>query len=155
MILTPAVFLTWCRFPGLSPRPSPLWTSLPSSSRWEGWRRRCSRKTPGKSGSKHFLQRQEMTRCHAWLSCRLVKVMRFMCTAPKILYHITSAPSKSATAAETLHVILLVTCAVTTLWNLCIIHTHTLVHTLACAHIRTDTFSHTQFTLKVVAWGCM
>lgn len=55
---TPALFLTWCRSPELSLHPSPRWTSPPSSSRWAGWRRRCSRRTPGTSGSKHFLQRR-------------------------------------------------------------------------------------------------
>ena len=111
MMSTPAVFLTWCRSPGLSLHPGPLWTSLPSSSRWAGWRHRCSRRTPGKSGSKHFLQRQEMTCCHAWLSHWLVKGTPFMCTAPKILHHIIALPSKPVTVAETLRVILSVTWA--------------------------------------------
>lgn len=74
--------LTWFRFPGPSLRPGPQWTSLPSSSRWAGWRHRCSQKTPGKSGSKHFLQRQTGTRYQVWLSCLLVKGT-VSCAQPK------------------------------------------------------------------------
>lgn len=48
---------------------------------------------------------------HAWLSRWLVKGTPFMCTAPKILHHIISLPSKPVTVAETLHVILSVTWA--------------------------------------------
>lgn len=140
---TPAVFLTWCRSPGLSLHPSPLWTSLPSSSRWVGWRHRCSRKTPGKSGSKHFLQRHEMTCGHAYLSCWLVKGMRFMCTPQvNILpYHI-SAYKVSNINRNTCFVI----CA-----------SYTCISAHSCLHLYMHTHIHTQLFLhKIhVKSGCM
>lgn len=91
---TPVMFLTWCRSPGSSLRPSPLWTSLPSSSRWVGWRHRCSRKTPGKSGSTRFLQRQEATGRHARLSRRPGKDVTLMRTTHSTLHHVSASESQ-------------------------------------------------------------